>query len=344
MFGSLLRLTLLLSLLVALSEAHGAINDGDTGNTQNVPSVFPSEKHGTLAEGNIRLGFGLTALAAAASALGSLTPFLDSLFPLLPFMADFRITKSKGFLAGSFAFASGVLLALVLTDLYPEAISGYQNSGKFNKKFGSFVAAAVYIGTVLCIFIGKALFRKYKRRRVPDANEEYKSDIEKADEKIVENIDHHKMLKVGLQVAAALALHNFPEGLASFTTTIASAKIGVIFAIALALHKLPEGLIIALPIYFATGSRWKAFLIAASVGVISQFLGAILGYVLFVTYWNEAVSATMFAIVTGSLLYIVLHSMIPLARHYDPNNRYVTYYLFGGLFFFAIVSAIFDIA
>src|SRR6185312_9714747 len=89
--------------------------------------------------------------------------------------------------------------------------------------------------------------------------------------------------------------------------------------------KLPEGLIIALPIYFATGSRWKAFLIAASVGVISQFLGAILGYVLFVTYWNEAVSATMFAIVTGSLLYIVLHSMIPLARHYDPNNRYVTY-------------------
>jgi len=354
MFGSLLRLSVLLSLFIVLSEAHGTLNDGNSGsggNTQTVPSVFPNQKHGTLAEGNIGLGFGLTALAAAASALGSLTPFLDSLFPLLPFMTDFRITKSKGFLAGSFAFASGILLALVLTDLFPEAISGYQTCGKFDMKFGSLVAAAVYIGTVIVIFVGKALFCKYNRRRVPNSDGEEKSDLEKSDDsvqkdnvEVVEDVDHHKMMKVGLQVAAALALHNFPEGLASFTTTITSAKIGVIFAIALALHKLPEGLIIAMPIYYATGSRLKAFLIAASVGITSQFPGATLGYVLFVTYWNDAISATLFAIVTGSLLYIVLHSMIPLARHYDPKDKYVTYYLFGGLSFFAIVNSIFDIA
>ncbi|CAG8793685.1 20631_t:CDS:2, partial [Racocetra persica] len=134
-----------------------------------------------------------------------------------------------------------------------------------------------------------------------------------------------------------------PEGLSTFATAIANAKIGVIYAIALSLHKIPEGLIISLPIYYATGSRLKAFLIAASVGVTSQMLGAVLGYVIFITVWNDAVSGFLFSIVTGTLLYVILHGMLPMARSYDPQDKYCTYYVCGGLSFFAIVASLFNL-
>jgi zinc transporter, ZIP family len=106
---------------------------------------------------------------------------------------------------------------------------------------------------------------------------------------------------------------------------------------------LPEGLIISLSVYCATGSRWLSFAISASVGIISQMSGAGLGYLLYVTIWNEAISGVLYSIVTAALLYAVLHAMIPMAYHYDPTNRYVTNYLFGGLIFFTFANSIFSI-
>ncbi|KAF0449272.1 iron permease 1 [Gigaspora margarita] len=183
-----------------------------------------------------------------------------------------------------------------------------------------------------------------------ELNGEKKVDLETNQDKnlptpttVVNTDDSQKLKSLGIQIAVALAIHNFPEGLSTFTTAIANTKISVIYAIALSLHKIPEGPIISLPIYYATGSRWKAFIIAATVGITSQMLGALQGYIVFVTVWNEAVSGFLFAFVTGSLLYVILHRMIPLARSYDPQDKYYTYCVCSGLFFFAIVASFFDL-
>ncbi|RKP11521.1 Zinc/iron permease [Piptocephalis cylindrospora] len=150
--------------------------------------------------------------------------------------------------------------------------------------------------------------------------------------------------RLGAEIAIALAIHNFPEGLSTFAATLVNARIGVLYGIALALHKIPEGMMMALPIYLATGSRWKAFAIAAIVGAVAQMLGAVLGYALFVTYWNSAVSGTLFAVSSGMLLVTVLSNMIPLARRYDESDKYTSKFILLGIIFFSFVASLFTLA
>ncbi|CAJ0633956.1 412_t:CDS:2 [Entrophospora sp. SA101] len=125
---------------------------------KKAPSVFidDNQNNGILASGNVGLGFGLTVMAALSSALGSMIPFLDLVFPLIPFLKDFRITNSKGFLAGSLSFSSGVLLFLTLGDLFTEAIHNFADSKLFDKKFAYLVTVSIFIGTVLIIMLFKS--------------------------------------------------------------------------------------------------------------------------------------------------------------------------------------------
>ncbi|KAG9306022.1 hypothetical protein G9A89_002019 [Geosiphon pyriformis] len=348
--------------LLGTIYAHGGLSDNESNlsDQSKIPSVFlqDSSKE-TIAQGNIKLGFGLTALAAVACVLGSAIPFLDSLFPYLSWFKEFRITTSKGFMAGSLALGAGILLNLSLGDLFPEAGNSFRESGWFDKKYSSIVATAIFILTVCLIFLAKRYLPKIFQHDhshdseiavvlnesgpSPTSNnngDEKQSKLELPENLAATQYDAARLRRLGLQITLALVIHNFPEGLALFTTTIASTRIGTVYAIALILHKLPEGLVISLPIYYATRSKWQAFLIAAAAGAISTMLGALCGYVVFVSYWNEGVSGILFSIVTGILLYTVLHGMLPLARSYDPENFYCTYFTFIGIFFFGIIPFI----
>ena len=77
---------------------------------------------------------------------------------------------------------------------------------------------------------------------------------------------------MGALTGLAVGLHNLPEGLATFVATLSSPSLGVALAIAIALHNIPEGVCVAMPVYYATGSRFKGFLWAFLSGV-SEPLG-----------------------------------------------------------------------
>ena len=70
-------------------------------------------------------------------------------------------------------------------------------------------------------------------------------------------IEEGKLMRMGLFSALALAIHNFPEGLATFIAALADPKLGVSIAVAIAIHNIPEGLAVSTPIYYATKSRKK---------------------------------------------------------------------------------------
>jgi ZIP family zinc transporter len=175
-----------LSVVITNTHAHGGVDDEhEEAPPAKAPSVFANEKQSTLAEGNVGLAFGLTVMAAIAAALGSLTPFLDYLFRYIPFLSHIKITESKGFLAGSLSFSSGILLALTLGDLFPEAATSFSKSHLFNKKYSSLVATSIFIFTILLIIFVKHFVKKYKKR---NASEE-SFDSTKIEIKEVKNDD-----------------------------------------------------------------------------------------------------------------------------------------------------------
>ncbi|KAI9230694.1 MAG: Zinc/iron permease [Piptocephalis tieghemiana] len=330
-----------------------------------------------VASGSVGLAFGLTAIACGCSMVGSLLPFLDVILPKYSKFRHFRITESKGFISGMLGIAAGVLLYLVLGDLFSEAGHNWGGSSVASGETGPLIAWGWMAGTIILLLIIKAyLAHRRANQRPKDLDSEAAGPLGvttlPTDEKLeprsegnrsaqlqeeairVNKVHGHnphfhkpstvEMGRLGIEIAAALAIHNFPEGLSTFAATLVNARIGVLYGIALALHKIPEGMIMALPIYLATGSRWKAFAIASAVGVCAQMLGAVLGYVLFVTYWNSAVSGTLFAVSSGMLLVTVLSNMIPLARRYDEEDRYTSRFILAGIIFFSFVSSLFSLA
>ncbi|KAJ5485670.1 hypothetical protein N7539_005658 [Penicillium diatomitis] len=92
-------------------------------------------------------------------------------------------------------------------------------------------------------------------------------------------IHHHHVpqnafLSIGLQTSLAIALHKLPEGFITFATNHASPKLGLTVFLALFIHNIVEGFAMALPLYLALNSRWKAMFWSSILGGISQPAGA----------------------------------------------------------------------
>lgn len=116
--------------------------------------------------------------------------------------------------------------------------------------------------------------------------------------------DHHRfgLQKMGVMTALAIGIHNLPEGLATFVAALADPLNGVAIAVAIALHNIPEGVCVAMPVYYATGSRWKGFMWAFISG-LSEPLGGLLGYlVLYGNRMSELAYGILFAVVAGMMV------------------------------------------
>ena len=114
--------------------------------------------------------------------------------------------------------------------------------------------------------------------------------------------DTTKLADVGYKTALAIALHNFPEGLATFVAALDDPRIGAVLALAIAIHNIPEGLCVSLPIYYATGIRWKGFMWGVLSG-FSEILAAFVGWLILASAFTPTTYAILFGIVAGKESY-----------------------------------------
>eukprot|EP00960_Hanusia_phi_P004268 125021-Hanusia_phi.AAC.1 len=147
---------------------------------------------------------------------------------------------------------------------------------------------------------------------------------------------------MGVISAIVVLIHNIPEGIATFVSSLSDHTTGICVAIAVALHNIPEGLIIAVPIYFATGSRLKAFMWTFISGVAEPF-GALLAFLaLRGSDMSPMAYAILFGLVSGIMTYIALAELLPNAAQYDPEGKVWKKSMFGGMAVIAASILLFD--
>jgi len=128
-----------------------------------------------------------------------------------------------------------------------------------------------------------------------------------------------RLKRMGTFVALAIAIHNFPEGLATFMAGMTDVTLGLSIAVAIAIHNIPEGIAVALPIYNATNSRIKA-LQASALSGLAEPLGAIIGFFLLRSLFNDLTFGILFAMVAGIMIYISFDELLPTAKEYGNGH------------------------
>jgi ZIP family zinc transporter len=157
----------------------------------------------------------------------------------------------------------------------------------------------------------------------------------------LEGLDHpsaadegHKLMRAGTMTALAIAIHNFPEGLATFASALSDAKLGVFIAIAIAIHNIPEGIAVSVPIFYATNNKNKAFAYSFLSG-LSEPVGALIGYLLLMPFLTPAVLAGTLALVAGIMIYISLDELLPMAHSYGHGHLVI-----GGVVLGMLIMAV----
>lgn len=127
-------------------------------------------------------------------------------------------------------------------------------------------------------------------------------------------------MRSGVLIALGIAIHNFPEGLVTFcSAATGDIAFGTIIAIAVAIHNIPEGIAVSVPIFYATGSRRKAFTYSFSSGV-AEPVGALIGYGILLPFLTPTLLSSMLAFVAGIMVFISLDEILPLAHRYGKEH------------------------
>ena len=146
-------------------------------------------------------------------------------------------------------------------------------------------------------------------------------------------------MRVGVLTALAIAIHNFPEGIATFLSALTYPALAVGVTVAIALHNIPEGISVYIPIYYATGNRKKAFMYSFLSG-LSEPIGALVGYLILRPFLSETLYGILFAGVAGIMVFISLDELLPSAREYGETHLSI-YGLVSGMVIMAISLLLF---
>lgn len=117
-------------------------------------------------------------------------------------------------------------------------------------------------------------------------------------------------LRAAMVTTAAIVLHNLPEGILTLFTGYASPALGLTLTLAIAMHNIPEGIAIAVPVYYATGSRARGFGYALASG-FAEPAGALFAFLLLRDKLNPLFLNGLIALIAGIMIYVSISELIP---------------------------------
>ncbi|QEZ90253.1 zinc transporter ZupT [Aliarcobacter cibarius] len=246
----------------------------------------------------------LTFLAGFATSIGAILAFFSRKDNY------FLLSIGMGFSAGVMIYVSFMEILVKsresFTQIYSSEITGE-----------ILTIICFFLGIILTAFIDKIIPEDINPHEPKSNNQlqELKSDTKSS------LLRNSKLRRTGIFTAIAIAIHNFPEGFATFVSALENPTIGITIAFAIAIHNIPEGMAVSLPIYHATGEKKKAFWYATISG-LAEPLGAIFGFLFLLPFMGESTLGIIFGIVAGIMVYISFDELLPASRVY--GNAHTT--------------------
>ena len=360
---------------------------------------------------NIPAAFGISIGAGLATGIGGALVFVPALLNRVP-----QATA----LAVSLALSAGVMIYVSFIEIFAKGMEGITAGGMEEGPAAALTTLFFFLGMIFCVLLEvlvhwmskhgaehphgceDAIAQPSKGKSdacengeaasapsvaveivggAPSSSGKGGGEAEVVEGELIGNAAAAPALsKMGLMTALAIAIHNFPEGLATFLATVEDEKLGASLGVAIAIHNIPEGLCVAMPIYYATGSKGRAFFWSLLSGV-TEPIGGILGFAALQPVFTDLAQGIVFAMVGGStrpqaaaaaplshtpsaasfsrslthaslfsvrffllsavMVFIVCHELLPGAHRYMQNGAKTTAWLMIGMFIMAISLVLF---
>lgn len=245
--------------------------------------------------GSVFYPFLLTLFAGLATGIGSVIAF-------------FAHHTSRRFFSFTLGLSAGVMLYVSFVELFAQSRDLFVLS--WGERMG-------HLGTAGFFFVGMLLIGLIDKLVPSFENPHEMRSVETMDRP--DSGKEARLHHMGIMTALAIAIHNFPEGIATFMSAESNPSIGVAIAVAIALHNIPEGIAVSIPIYYSTGSRKKAFYYSLLSG-LAEPLGALLAFLVLMPFLNDVVLGAVVAAVAGIMVYISIDELLPAAREYGEPH------------------------
>lgn len=266
---------------------------------------------------NYLFAFGLTMFAGLSTGIGSVIALLFG-------------RGSVRFLAVALGLSAGVMIYVSFMEILPEARLALGRS--FGAGPGNWAAmGAFFAGMFVIAVIDKLVpedVNPHEMIHHPDKGMDELGAVTSGAR------DYSSLARTGTFTAIAIAIHNFPEGMATFTSALADPSLGIAIAVAVAIHNIPEGISVAVPVYYATGNKKKAFAYSFLSG-LAEPLGALLGFTLLRPFFSPALMGVLLALVAGIMVFISLDELLPSAEEYGEHHLSI-YGLIAGMVIMAV--------
>jgi ZIP family zinc transporter len=263
---------------------------------------------------NVLLAFTLTAVAGLSTGIGSALAF-------------FTRRTNKAFLSAALGFSAGVMIYVSFVEILSKAKDALAEV--HGDLVGVWATVGAFFGGILVIALIDRMIPSYENPHEARSVEEMGQPV----------VQEARLMRMGMLTALAIGIHNFPEGLATFFAALSEPGIGIAITCAIAIHNIPEGISVSVPIFFATGSKRKAFWLSFLSGV-SEPLGALIGYTILKPFFSQTVFGLLFAAVAGIMVFISLDELLPTAREYGRGHMAI-YGLIGGMAVMALSLLLF---
>lgn len=265
---------------------------------------------------SVWVALGLTLFAGMATGVGSIIAITAK-------RTNYR------FLSVATGFSAGVMLYVSFVEIFNKGLSSLAQ--RYGDYWGYAINSAAFFGGMLLIGVIDNVIPSQENPHEVHTESEARPLHSESQAALAVGVqdftsEHRRLMRMGLFSALAIGIHNFPEGLATFLAALQDPGLGVAIAVAVALHNIPEGISVSVPVFYATGSRKKAFIYSALSG-LAEPLGAVIAFVVIrlVSGGGDTVvppqfMGLLFAAVAGIMVYISLDELLPTSRAYGKGH------------------------